>query len=100
MRTQPQEAVTQLGVRPGACPEEIRRAFRSRVLELRPDLPGRTGGLVTPALKEAREVLLAEAGPDRRGARRVADGGDDVRPFRRSTWEPDALEPRTVDLRL
>lgn len=98
---QPQEAVTQLGVRPGACPEEVRRAFRSRVFELRPDLPGRTGGLVTPLLKEAREVLLAEAGPDRRGARRVSDGAPvDVTAFRRSTWTPDAVEPRTVDLRL
>jgi hypothetical protein len=93
------EAVTQLGVRPGACPEEVRRAFRSRVRELRPDLPGRTSGLVTPMLKEAREVLLAEAGPDRRGARR-ATGASDMTPLRRSTWHPDALEPRRVDVRL
>jgi hypothetical protein len=74
-----------LRCRDGACPAEIRAAFRAAVREARPDL-GHATAEELDDLRRARDVLLAAAGTDRRRHRR--EGGTYANPalLRRETW--------------
>jgi hypothetical protein len=97
------EARVLLGVRPGACGTEVKHAFREAVKRAHPDL-GLVDGAWLQARREARDLLLAIAEPDRRRRRRAgarsAPPLADVLPLRRATWGlGEAAEPQ-VDVRL
>lgn len=91
-------ALALLGLRPGACVDEVRRAFRSAVRKHRPDL-GQCDGDWVAAVTAARDTLLRAAGPDRRRRRGTAVAGTSTL-FRRATWRPDAPDRPTLDLTL
>ena len=82
----PAAAALLLGCREGATGAEVRAAFRQRVKAVRPDLGGVEGDLVV-RLQDARDVLIAQAPPDRRRrARRDAGPPASYLPLRRATW--------------
>jgi hypothetical protein len=74
-----------LRCRAGACPAEIRTAFRAAVRDLRPDL-GHASGEELHDLRRARDVLLANAGNDRRRHRRETQRYTNPSLLRRETW--------------
>ena len=74
-----------LRCRAGACPSEIRAAFRAAVREVRPDL-GHATGEELDELRRARDVLLANAGTDRRRHRRDEQAYANPTLLRRETW--------------
>jgi hypothetical protein len=74
-----------LRCRSGACPAEIRTAFRAAVREMRPDL-GQATGEDLDELRRARDLLLANAGNDRRRHRRDEQTYANPALLRRETW--------------
>lgn len=74
-----------LRLRAGACPAEIRAAFRAAVREMRPDL-GQSTAEELNELRRARDVLLANAGNDRRRHRRESQTYANPALLRRETW--------------
>jgi curved DNA-binding protein CbpA len=74
-----------LRCRAGACPAEIRAAFRAAVRETRPDL-GHSTAEELHELRRARDVLLANAGTDRRRHQRDARAYTNPTLLRRETW--------------
>lgn len=84
-----EEARRTLGTRPGACRAEVERAFRTMVKHHRPDL-GRVDGEWMSRVRLAREVAIADAGPDRRRHPRLGRVLDacQVLAMRSSTWSP------------
>jgi hypothetical protein len=74
-----------LHCRAGACPSEIRAAFRAAVRVARPDL-GRASAGELDDLRRARDVLLANAGHDRRRHNREAQPYSNPALLRRETW--------------
>ena len=74
-----------LRCRAGACPAEIRSAFRVAVREVRPDLGNATGEELDE-LRRARDLLLANAGNDRRRHRRDEQQYANPTLLRRETW--------------
>ena len=89
-----------LGCREGATSAEVRTAFRSRVKAVRPDLGGVGGDLVV-RLQDARDVLIAQAPPDRRRrARRGAGPPSSYLPLRRATWGLAEPPAPSLELRL
>ena len=74
-----------LRCRAGACPAEIRTAFRAAVREMRPDL-GQGTAEELDDLRRARDVLLANAGNDRRRHSRDESRYANPALLRRETW--------------
>jgi hypothetical protein len=74
-----------LRCRAGACPAEIRTAFRAAVREMRPDL-GQATAEELDDLRRARDLLLANAGNDRRRHRRDEQAYANPTLLRRETW--------------
>lgn len=93
------QAITILGCRRGASAREIRVAYRRAVKEGRPDTGAEDGAWLT-TVQAAREVLLRNAGPDRRRRERTAGAVVDHVRRRRSTWVPDDRPRPAIDLRL
>lgn len=93
------EAAVLLGCRRAATAREVRAAYRATVRSGRPDT-GRSDGLWLTRVQAARDLLLAQAAPDRRRRERVRGTPAGVVGLRRSTWEPDAPQEPQVDLRL
>jgi len=83
-----------LDCRAGATAPEVRQAYRRALQRTRPDL-GTDDGTLTVRLQAARDVLLAQAPPDRRRRPRSSDAPSDAFvPLRRAVWglveEPSA----------
>ncbi len=96
----PTAAARLLGCREGATSAEVRAAFRDRVKALRPDLGGVEGDLVV-RLQDARDVLVAQAPPDRRRrARREAGSPASYVPLRRATWGLAERPAPSLEVRL
>jgi hypothetical protein len=74
-----------LRCRAGACPSEIRAAFRAAVRAVRPDL-GQATAEELDDLRRARDVLLANAGNDRRRHNRQEQAYPNPALLRRETW--------------
>src|SRR5690242_3336787 len=101
MSMQPETARVLLALRDHCSEQEVRHAFRLRVRELRPDLPGMVDGQVVVDLQQARQTLLAIAQQDRgRGATWTAPDGQRERPYRRDTWGLEVVIPPVRDLRI
>jgi curved DNA-binding protein CbpA len=77
-----------LRLREGACPAEIRTAFRAAIREMRPDVGGSTAEQLDE-LRAARELLLAAAGRDRRRHSREESRYDNPALLRKATWGLD-----------
>jgi hypothetical protein len=101
MSMQLERARALLSVGEQCSAEEVRRAFRRQVRELRPDLPGQVEGQVVVDLRQAREALLARTGQGRLcQLRSRATETAQPRPYRPSTWGLDDPHPCAVDVRL
>ena len=94
------EAAALLGCRVGATGREVRAAYRATLRAGRPDLGGSDAAWLQ-RVQAARDLLLADAAPERR--RRDRAGGEGPRsylPLRRSTWTVEAPRGPRVDVRL
>jgi len=76
-----------LDCRVAATAPEVRTAYRRALQRTRPDL-GTDDGTLTARLQSARDLLLAQAPPDRRRRPRASDGRAPAAyvPLRKAAW--------------